>query len=108
MFVAAAGGTGGGRGGRGATGLFGTLLMSFAAGEGLSGFLGGLLLRFGLPAGLHGDAVRGRRRPRGLGGTCIAGTFGGAALLAGADPVPQLPIHMFGCWTGALLHKHPS
>lgn len=108
MFVAAAGRTGGGRGGRGATGPLGTLLRSFAVGGGLSGFLGGLRLRFGLPAGLHGGALRGRRRPRGLGGACVAGTFGGAALLAGADPVAQLPIHMLGCRTGELSDKHPG
>lgn len=109
MFVATAGQTTAGRGACWANGLFRIILMSFAVAEGFSGILGEFLLRFRLPAGLHHlcDALR-RRRPRALRGTCIAMTFSVAVLLTGSDPVPQLPINMFCCWTGALLNKHQS
>lgn len=109
MFVATAGQTTGGRGGRWANGLFRIIMMSFAVGEGFSGILGEFLLRFRLPAGLHHlrDALRGRG-PRAIGGTCITMTFSVGVLLTGSDPVPQLPINMFCCWTSALLNKHQS
>lgn len=107
IFVATAGQTTGGRGECWAKGLFILILMSFAVGEGFSSILCEFLLKFYLPPGLHHlhDALRGRR-PQALGGTCITMTFSVGVLLAGSDPVPQLPINMFCCWTGALLNKH--